>query len=94
MARKAAAQKLELEHEIRLLEVRRHFAAGLLTSNATPSSVLYPPYDLNEYLKIPDAVSLVESLPVYAAAAVGVQQDEHGNGAIKTEKEIKYEVID
>ncbi|CAF9906776.1 MAG: hypothetical protein ALECFALPRED_002642 [Alectoria fallacina] len=94
MARKAAAQKLELDHEVRLLEVRQQYAAGSLSFNTTPSSVLYPPYDPNGPLEIPDMVLMKESLPVHAAAVVGKQRGRDGDGEIKREKEINYEVID
>lgn len=94
MARKAAAQKLELDHEVRLLEVRRQYAAGSLSFNTTPSSVLYPPYDPNGPLEIPDMVFMKESLPVHAAALVDKQRGRDGDGGIKREKEINYEVID
>ncbi len=87
-------QKLELEHETCLLEIRRQYAAGLPSSNATPSSVLYPPYDPNEPLEIPDRVFGSEFLPVHAAAAVDEQRGGDGNGRIKREKGIKCEVID
>lgn len=92
MARKAAAQKLELEHEVRLLEIRRQYAVGLPSSNALPSSVLYPPYDPNGPLDIPDTVFRPDTLfggellPVHAAATVGKQRGGDGNGGIKMEK--------
>lgn len=102
MARKAAAQELELKHEVRLLEVRRQYAAGLPLSSATPSSVLYPPYDPNGPLETPDTlirpdtVFSGELLPFHAADAVGNQRggDESGDIKREREREIKYEVID
>ena len=94
MARKAAAQKLELDHEVRLLEARRQYAAGSLSVNSTPSSVLYPPYDPNGPLEIPEMVFMKESVPVHAAAVVGKQRGRDGDEGIKREKEISYEVID
>ena len=94
MARKAAMQKLELEHETCLLDLRRQYAVGLPSSNATPSSVLYPPYNPNEPLEIPDTVFGSEFLPVHTAAAVDEQRGGAGNEKINREKGIKCEAID
>lgn len=92
MARRAAVQKLELEHEVRLLEVRRQ--SSLLPSNATSSSVLLPPYDPNRPLEIPNYVSVEAPLTTNAPAAVNGNQGRGGEQRIKKEEDIKYEIID
>ena len=87
MARKAAAQELELEHEVRSLEVRRQYAVGLLSSSGTPASVLYPANDPNGPLEKPDTVSSGELLPFHAADAVGNQRGGDESGDVKKERE-------
>lgn len=94
MARKAAAQKLELEHEARLLEMRRQYNKSMLPSNTTSSSVFYPPYDPNGPLEIPDYLSAETSLTMNAPAAVSGYQGRGGEQRIKIEEDIKYVIID
>ena len=94
MARKAAAQKLDLEHEARLLEMRRQYTTGLLPSNATSSPVSFPPYDPNGPLGIPNYVSVKAPLTTDAPAFMSGNQGRGGEPRIKIEEDIKYVIID